>query len=75
MTNDLSEAALEQMMEQFYLYERAIDVWLRTSRQDDKAMMDGLRGAYETAVEEWYSLQYCPTDVRRECGYWSSKPI
>jgi hypothetical protein len=57
MTNDLSEAALEEMIEQFYLYERAIDVWLRTGRQDDKAMMDGLRGAYEIAVDEWYALQ------------------
>ncbi len=57
MTNDLSEAALEKMMEQFYLYERAIDVWLRTGKQNDKTMMDGVRGAYETSVDEWFALQ------------------
>ncbi len=57
MTNDLSEAALEQMIEQFYLYERAIDVWLRTSKQNDKVMVDGLRDDFENAVDEWYSLQ------------------
>ena len=50
-----SEAALEKMMEQFYLYERAIDVWLRTGKQNDKVMMDRLRGVYENAVEEWYA--------------------
>jgi hypothetical protein len=52
-----SDAAFEKMMAQFYLYERAIDVWLRTGKQNDKVMMDRLRGAYETAVDEWYALQ------------------
>ena len=45
------------MMEQFYLYERAIDVSLRTGQPSDKVMMDRLRGAYETSVDEWYALQ------------------
>jgi hypothetical protein len=53
----LFEAALEKMMEQFYLYERAIDVWQRTGKQNDKVMMDRLRGVYEKAVDEWYALQ------------------
>ncbi len=52
-----SKAALEKMMEQFYLYEQAIEVWLRTGKQNDKIMMDRLRGTYETSVEEWYALQ------------------
>jgi hypothetical protein len=53
----LFEAALEKMMEQFYLYERAIDVWQRTGKQNDKVMMDRLRGVYEKAVDEWCALQ------------------
>ncbi len=50
-----SEAALKKMMEQFYLYERAIDVWLRTGQQNDKVMMDRLRVVYENAVEQWFT--------------------
>jgi hypothetical protein len=51
------DAALEKMMEQFYLYERAIDVWLRTGQPSDKVMMDRLRGTYEKASDQWFALQ------------------
>ena len=43
------------MMELFKRYEQAIAVWLRTDKQNDKVMMDRLRGVYENAVEEWYA--------------------
>jgi hypothetical protein len=45
------------MMEQFYLYERAIGIWLRTGKQNDKMMMDRLRNSYEISVKEWCVLQ------------------
>ena len=51
------DAALENMIERFYLYERAIEVWLRTGKQNDKIMMDRLRGTYEKASDQWFALQ------------------
>ena len=51
------DPALENMMERFYLYERAIAVWLHTDNQNDKAEMERLSEEFEKASDEWFALQ------------------
>jgi hypothetical protein len=52
-----AEPAFDTMIELFNLYLQAIVIWYRSGEHEDGVKMCSLRGAYEDAVSEWYSLQ------------------